>query len=271
MATCSTGCRGEYSVDVPFEVSEEQAGTILVFEESLESGSKVNIVKVPVTLQPAVATAPIEVTTPSEGDIVSSPVTIAGTADVFEGTVSIRILGEDGRVLTDTFTTATCSIGCRGDYSEDVAFKVKRVEHGTIQVFESSAQDGSMLNLVEIPVILAPKPSNAAISVSTPAPGDRVCGVLHSGGLCMAGAVTVAGTADVFEAVVSIQALDENGHVLADTTTMATCGSGCTGDFSKVVSYSIDHEQLGIVRVFEVSAKDGSPVNVVEIPVTLLP
>jgi hypothetical protein len=39
--------------------------------------------------------------------------------------------------------------------------------------------------------------------------------------------VRISGTADVFEAVVSIAILDEHGKVIASTFTMATCGTGC--------------------------------------------
>ncbi|HEX9411434.1 MAG TPA: Gmad2 immunoglobulin-like domain-containing protein, partial [Actinomycetota bacterium] len=51
----------------------------------------------------------------------------------------------------------------------------------------------------------------------------------------------------------------------------ATCGTGCRGDYSVSVPYSVDHEQRGTVEVYESSAKDGSAVNVVDIPVTLTP
>jgi hypothetical protein len=101
---------------------------------------------------------PIEVTEPTEGATVTSPVTIAGTADVFEGTVSIRIVDEMGNVIAETFTTATCGSGCRGDYSERVKFAVDAAQPGTIEVFESSAEDGSMVNVVSIAVTLVPQP-----------------------------------------------------------------------------------------------------------------
>lgn len=99
---------------------------------------------------------PIVVRTPVDDDEIVSPVTIAGTADVFEATVSIRILDESGAELASTFTTATCGTGCRGTYSEDVFFFVERRQAGMIEVFESSAEDGSQLNLVSIPVVLVP-------------------------------------------------------------------------------------------------------------------
>src|SRR5205823_236165 len=59
----------------------------------------------------------IVVDSPRVGAAVSSPVTITGTADVFEATVSFQILDENGHVLTQGATTATCGTGCRGDYT----------------------------------------------------------------------------------------------------------------------------------------------------------
>jgi hypothetical protein len=98
----------------------------------------------------------IVVRTPVAGDEVVSPVTVAGTANVFEGTVSIRILDANGQELAATFTTATCGSGCRGRYSEEVFFFTEERQDGTIEVFESSAADGSPLNLVPVSVVLVP-------------------------------------------------------------------------------------------------------------------
>ena len=99
---------------------------------------------------------PILVRTPGPGDPISSPVTVAGTADVFEATVSIRILDEGGRELAAGFATASCGSGCRGRYTTELFFFVDRRQPGTIELFESSAEDGSQLFLVAIPVTLVP-------------------------------------------------------------------------------------------------------------------
>jgi hypothetical protein len=96
------------------------------------------------------------------------------------------------------------------------------------------------------------------ILVETPGIDDRV-----------SSPVRIEGTADVFEAVVSIAILDANGKVIASTFTMATCGTGCRGTYSTDVRYDVSETQPGTIKVFEVSAKDGSEINVVEIPVTL--
>jgi hypothetical protein len=98
----------------------------------------------------------IIVTDPEPGDRVSSPVPIAGTADVFEATVSILILDADGDVLASTFTNATCGTGCRGTFSTQVSFDVATEQRGTIRVYEVSAKDGSQINVVNIPVTLTP-------------------------------------------------------------------------------------------------------------------
>jgi len=98
----------------------------------------------------------IVVRTPVAGDEIVSPVTVAGTADVFEATVSIRILDANGQELAAAFATATCGTGCRGKYSAEVFFFTEERQDGTIEVFESSAVDGSPLNLVSVPVELVP-------------------------------------------------------------------------------------------------------------------
>lgn len=98
----------------------------------------------------------IVVRTPVAGDEIVSPVTVAGTADVFEATVSIRILDANGQELAAAFTTATCGSGCRGRYAAEVFFFTEERQDGTLEVFESSAADGSPLNLVRVPVALVP-------------------------------------------------------------------------------------------------------------------
>ena len=83
--------------------------------------------------------------------------------------------------------------------------------------------------------------------------------------------MTVTGTANVFEATVTVRVLDANGHEIARAFTQATCGTGCRGAFSLAITYRVSSEQPGVIEAFEQSAKDGSPINVQRIPVTLTP
>ena len=157
-ATCGTGCRGDYETRVRFEVDHEQAGTIVVYEAtpSEEGHPRLFPVTVPVTLSRSSPPTPIVVDEPIENARVSSPVLISGIANVFEGTVSIRIVDQKGAILSEDFTTATCGSGCLGTYRTRVRFRVDHEQQGSIQVFESSAENGEPLHLVEIPVTLLP-------------------------------------------------------------------------------------------------------------------
>ena len=98
----------------------------------------------------------ITVQSPVIGAQVGNPVAVSGTADVFEATVSVRILNSAGHEIARTFTTATCGTGCRGDYSVTIPYSVPRTQPGTIVVFESSAKDGQPVNVQQIPVTLTP-------------------------------------------------------------------------------------------------------------------
>jgi len=105
--------------------------------------------------------AAIVVESPEPGASVSSPVTISGTASVFEGTVQLRILDADGEEIASAFSTASAGAPERGDFSEDVEFTVDEAQDGVIEVFEQNvaSPDESperVLFTVEVPVQLEP-------------------------------------------------------------------------------------------------------------------
>ena len=81
----------------------------------------------------------------------------------------------------------------------------------------------------------------------------------------------VAGLANVFEATFRVQVMDATDKVLADQQVMASCGTGCWGTFKTDVSYTVAKGQYGTLRVFDLSAKDGTPENVTEYRVWLAP
>jgi germination protein M len=99
-----------------------------------------------------------------------------------------------------------------------------------------------------------------AISVDAPAWG----GALPSGG-------HVTGQANVFEAQFVLRLLDANGKILLEKPVTASCGTGCWGTFDVSVAYSVTTAQWGTLRVFDPSAKDGSPQDVRDTRVWLTP
>jgi hypothetical protein len=81
----------------------------------------------------------------------------------------------------------------------------------------------------------------------------------------------VTGLANVFEATFRMAVVDRNGRILVDRQVMATCGTGCWGTFDVTLGYDVSAAQWGTLRVWDLSARDGSPENVREYPVYLRP
>jgi hypothetical protein len=84
--------------------------------------------------------------------------------------------------------------------------------------------------------------------------------------------VQVSGSANVFEANVTVKVLDANGNVVGKTFTMATCGTGCRGTYAVPVTFKIDREQPGTIVVSDDDAAGtGTPPHQVRIEVVLVP
>lgn len=97
-----------------------------------------------------------------------------------------------------------------------------------------------------------------AILVRHPVPGQTVPRT-----------VRLSGTSNTFEATMRVRVVDSKGKTLAEKSLMATSGSGTRGTFASSITYPAGHPGPGRIVFFESSAKDGTEINVVEIPVTL--
>ena len=65
--------------------------------------------------------------------------------------------------------------------------------------------------------------------------------------------------------------LDADGTILIEEPMMATSGTGTRGTFDVTVEFDAQPGAQITLRVFEHSAKDGSEINVVEIPLMVGP
>ncbi len=97
-----------------------------------------------------------------------------------------------------------------------------------------------------------------AILVESPTLGDTVSSPLR-----------VTGTANVFEAVFRINVVDWDGLIVADQVVTATSGTGTRGTFDVTIPFTVDQAGPGALIVFAESPKDGSQIDVVEIPLQL--
>jgi spore germination protein GerM len=97
-----------------------------------------------------------------------------------------------------------------------------------------------------------------AILVETPTLGQTVRSPMH-----------ITGTANVFEAVFRVNIVNWDGLIIADEVVMASSGTGTRGTFDVTIPFELDRAGLGALIVFSESPKDGSQINVVEIPLQL--
>lgn len=95
------------------------------------------------------------------------------------------------------------------------------------------------------------------ILVETPAPGDVVTSPIR-----------LTGSSNTFEATYQYALVAADGTELVASFGTATCGTGCRGTFTADVAYEAPPGEATL-RVFEYSAKDGSVIHLVEIPITL--
>ena len=110
----------------------------------------------PVTRKTFEEQAPqILIESPLDGDVVSSPIRLRGTANVFEATVSLEVRDGTGTVVLEAFTTATSGSGTRGTFDTELVLPSAEGTR-TITAFESSAKDGKPLHAVDVQVTVAP-------------------------------------------------------------------------------------------------------------------
>jgi len=80
---------------------------------------------------------------------------VAGQAQVFEATVSLRVRSLDGRIIAQGVTMASQGAPEWGEFNVDVLYPPPAEEQlATLEVYEESPRDGSAQSLVRVPVTL---------------------------------------------------------------------------------------------------------------------
>ena len=88
---------------------------------------------------------PISLFSPIDGATSQGRISLAGEASVFEATVAILLRDASGKVIKDTFAMASAGAPDRGAFSKTITFTLPATpETWTLQVFERSAEDGSV-------------------------------------------------------------------------------------------------------------------------------
>ena len=95
-------------------------------------------------------TPAVLVESPLPYEQVTTPLDVSGTANTFEANFQYELLDGEGNVVDENFVTATSGTGTRGTFE----FTTAEVDDvATLVVFETSAEDGSRMREVEIPLV----------------------------------------------------------------------------------------------------------------------
>lgn len=96
----------------------------------------------------------ITLSSPTVNAKLQSPVIIAGDASVFEAALQWRITDTGGRVIAEGIATASQGAPGRGTYTVAVPYTVTRETVAFVEVYSRSPKDGSIDDLVRVPVTL---------------------------------------------------------------------------------------------------------------------
>jgi hypothetical protein len=198
----------------------------------------------------------IELIAPIEDVAYHSPLDITGLSQTFEGHVGIRLFDQNGDVLAERSAIGG-SVDGFDFFHTYVRFNVSEVQTGTLEVFEESAEDGSRLTEVLVPLTLLP--GQRVIDLNTPEVGATLCEP-----------IIIAGYSNTFEATVGIDLRQRNGDLI--TQTFTTGGNlGIYSDFSIALTHPVTEPQPLLISAYETSAESGGLIDLARVPVALYP
>ena len=138
-----TGCSQQVVKEIPDEVDNNQSADSEQIENDIDDAG----------VTTASGNDKIKVFNIEDDQVIVSPLTITGQGVAFENNLRVELRNSDHVALVKEFTTIKSGeVSEMGDYSITLNFQFNNTKEGYIAVYEQSAEDGSELNLVEIPV-----------------------------------------------------------------------------------------------------------------------
>ena len=127
------------------------------------------------------ASGNVTISSPSVNEVIGLPLVIAGKARVFENTFNYRLLDQDGSVLAEghAMTNAT-DAGLMGDYTVTTSYAAPTGTTGTVEVFDYSAKDGSVVDLARVSVVFPQTTTMEVKEYWTTADSAADCSVVAS-------------------------------------------------------------------------------------------
>lgn len=200
----------------------------------------------------------IFVDAPLAGSTVESPVTVRGLANTFEATLLYRLQTAGGEVLSEGFTTATCGTGCWGEYEIVLEYALEQDTAGFLVVYEASAQDGSAVNVVTVPLQLSASESpggEASTELQVGLPGSPPL----NGAVTTEPSITISGTTTATEVTINGEAIALDGGAFTHEVDLVAGTNEITIDDGTATVYTVSYVPDGTVEfafLREVSADE---------------
>lgn len=99
---------------------------------------------------------PILLETPALGAVVHSPLKLAGTSNVFEATHHVQLIDAAGKVVWSSVVHGSSGTGTGGTWTATAAFTPSKAGAGKVRLYADSPKDGKPIDVLVVPVVLAP-------------------------------------------------------------------------------------------------------------------
>lgn len=199
---------------------------------------------------------PIELFSPVGNGFYHSPLEVTGFSQTFEGNVNLRLSDADGNSLAERSTIGGAVDGFDFFHSY-LRFTVTEPITGLLEVFETSAKDGSEINVVTVPVTLLP--GQRVIDLTNLTAGKSVCAP-----------IVVTGYSNTFEAALLVDLSARNGALLSQSSALGG-NLGIYAEFLTTLDVEDEAVQPLLVSAYEEAPSGDGPVDQTRFPVTLYP
>lgn len=141
--------------DTLSKIARAHATTVNAIAAANGISNRINIIFPGELLIIPTRNARVLIDSPTNGELVRSPVRIAGRSDTFEAVVNLHVLDRNLRVIGSGFAMGG-AVGTLEPFAGNVTFTVPFAQVGYVEAFEISAKDGSLLQTDTVRVLLTP-------------------------------------------------------------------------------------------------------------------
>jgi hypothetical protein len=208
----------------------------------------------PVVVLPS---ATIRIFRPGPGSQVTSPFQVYGRGGPsFNERVGIRLVGEDGRLISERLTYLLVFPGRAGNFVAQLEFQTPRLaEAARLEVYTEDLRYGRMAQLASMDLVLLSRGSQL-LHPQIEGPEKLAIFEPRDGALAQGGLIAVRGAGWVdSDLPLTIELLDRAGQPLASQQVPLVAQEvGQLGTFEAELQYQIPFSQYGRVVVYETSA-----------------